>query len=229
MYVYSVLSAVCVCVVIPFILDDRLVDAPAGVTRDEGHTRLLHLPSAVLALISIARRIEPSFSLVNREVELHFQQSRVWINRVWLPRSAEHETCFLPCPSSRLKVWLCEINSAISFRVSLLIIHTQAVSDTCSRDFSRFLQRCVPKCLLQRIFRHKVSTSQGSSSKGYCLFRKADPPNLYVARFPRIFVLKVRDKASCTINLRDIPVCPVVGVCYILAALVKPLSSSIVP
>ena len=133
---------VCVCVVIPFILDDRLVDAPAGVTRDEGHTILLHLPSAVLALISIARRIQPSFSLVNREVDLHFQQSKVWINRVWLPRSAEQETCFLPCPSSRLKVWFCEMNSAISFRVSLLIIHTQAVSGTCSRDFSRFLQRC---------------------------------------------------------------------------------------
>ena len=100
------------------------------------------LCSAVLALILIARRIQPSFSLVSRKVELHFQQSRVWINRVWLPRSTEQETYFLPCPSSRLKVWFCEMNSAISFRVSLLIIHTQAVSGTCSRDFSRFLQRC---------------------------------------------------------------------------------------
>ena len=68
--------------------------APAGVTKEEGHTGLLHLPSAVLAVISIARRIQPSFSLVNRQVELHFQQSRVWINRVWLPRSAKQETCF---------------------------------------------------------------------------------------------------------------------------------------
>ena len=40
----------CVCVIIPFILDVRLVDAPAGVTQ-EGHTGFLHLPSAVLALI----------------------------------------------------------------------------------------------------------------------------------------------------------------------------------
>ena len=33
----------CVCVVIPFILDVRLVDAPAGVTQEEGHTGFLHL------------------------------------------------------------------------------------------------------------------------------------------------------------------------------------------
>ena len=28
----------------------------------------------------------------------HFQQSRVWINPVWFPRSAEQETCFCPLP-----------------------------------------------------------------------------------------------------------------------------------
>ena len=61
---------VCVCFVIPFILDVRLVDAPAGVTQEEGHTGFLHLPSAVLALILIARiRIQPFLSLVDREVE----------------------------------------------------------------------------------------------------------------------------------------------------------------
>ena len=61
---------VCVCVVIPFILDVRLVDVPAGVTQEEDHTGfLIHLPSAVLALIFIARRIQPSLSLVDREIE----------------------------------------------------------------------------------------------------------------------------------------------------------------
>ena len=60
---------VCVCVVIPFILDVGLVDESAGVTQDEGHTGFLHLPSAVLALIFIARRIQPFLSLVEREVE----------------------------------------------------------------------------------------------------------------------------------------------------------------
>ena len=58
-----------VCVVIPFILDVRLVDAPTGVTLEEGHTGFLHLPSAVLALLFIARRFQPSLSVADREVE----------------------------------------------------------------------------------------------------------------------------------------------------------------
>ena len=59
----------CVCVVIPFILDVKLVDAPAGFTQEEDHTGFFHLPSAVLALIFIVRRIQPFFSLVDRGVE----------------------------------------------------------------------------------------------------------------------------------------------------------------
>ena len=43
--------------VLPFILDVRFVGVTAGVTQEEGHTRFLHLPSAVLALIFLARRI----------------------------------------------------------------------------------------------------------------------------------------------------------------------------
>ena len=63
-----------VCVVITFILDVRLVDAPrdqpGSHRRKEGHTGfLIHLPSAVLALIFLARRIQPFLSLVDREVE----------------------------------------------------------------------------------------------------------------------------------------------------------------
>ena len=45
------------CVVIPFILGVRLVDAPAAVTQEEYHTGFFHLPYAVLALIFIAKRI----------------------------------------------------------------------------------------------------------------------------------------------------------------------------
>ena len=60
---------VCVCVVIPFILDVRLVDVPAGATQAEGHTIFLHLASAVLALLFIARRIQSPLSLVDNEVE----------------------------------------------------------------------------------------------------------------------------------------------------------------
>ena len=57
------------CVVIPFILDVRLVDVPAVVTQEQGHTGFLHLPSAVLALIFLARRIQSFLSLVGREVK----------------------------------------------------------------------------------------------------------------------------------------------------------------
>ena len=57
------------CVVIPFILDVTLMVVPAGVTQEEGRTGFLHLPSAVLALFFVARKIQPSLSLVDREVE----------------------------------------------------------------------------------------------------------------------------------------------------------------
>ena len=47
-----------------------MVDAPAGVTQEKGHTGFLHLPSAGLPLTLIATRIQRSFFLVGREVEL---------------------------------------------------------------------------------------------------------------------------------------------------------------
>ena len=62
----------CVCVFSshPFWTSSSL-DVPAGVTQEEGHTGfLIHLPSAVRALIFVARRIQPFLSLVDREVEL---------------------------------------------------------------------------------------------------------------------------------------------------------------
>ena len=62
---------VCVCIVISFILDViRLVDVPAGVTQEEGHKGfLIHLPSAVFALIFLARKIQTFLSVVDREVK----------------------------------------------------------------------------------------------------------------------------------------------------------------
>ena len=57
---------VCVCVCVfsshSFWTSSSL-DVPAGVTQEEGHTGFLHLPSAVLALIFLARRIQPFVSL----------------------------------------------------------------------------------------------------------------------------------------------------------------------
>ena len=46
------------------------LDVPAGVTQEEGHMGfLIHLFSAVRALIFLAKRIQPFLSLVDREVE----------------------------------------------------------------------------------------------------------------------------------------------------------------
>ena len=46
------------------------MDVPAGVTQEELHTGFLHLPSAMLALIFLARKVQPFLSLVDRKVEL---------------------------------------------------------------------------------------------------------------------------------------------------------------
>ena len=64
------ITKTCVCVVFAFILDVRLVDVTAGVTKEKGHTGfLIHLPSAVLASTFLARRVQPSLSFVDREVK----------------------------------------------------------------------------------------------------------------------------------------------------------------
>ena len=55
------------CVIVPFILDVRFVDVPARVTQEKGHTRFLHPPSTVLALIFLAR-IQLFLFLVDRKI-----------------------------------------------------------------------------------------------------------------------------------------------------------------
>ena len=56
------------------------MDVPAGVTQEEGNTGLsIHLLSAVLALIFLARRIQPFLSLVDREVELFLHPLGIFI------------------------------------------------------------------------------------------------------------------------------------------------------
>ena len=71
LYTFKMIVHVRVCVFSshPFWTSSSL-DVPAGVTQEEGHTGfLIHLPSAVRALIFVARRIQPFLSLVDREVE----------------------------------------------------------------------------------------------------------------------------------------------------------------
>ena len=66
------LLLLCVCVFSSHLLcwTSSSLDGPAGVTQEEGHTGfLIHLPSAVRALIFLARRIQPFLSLVDRGVD----------------------------------------------------------------------------------------------------------------------------------------------------------------
>ena len=67
-----ILLSLCVCVFCVFSSHSfwTSMDVPAGVTQEEGNTGFsIHLLSAVLALIFLARRIQPFLSLVDREVE----------------------------------------------------------------------------------------------------------------------------------------------------------------
>ena len=65
------LITMCVCVFSSYSFwTSSSLDVQAGVTQEEGHTGfLIHLLSAVRALIFLARRIQPFLSLVDREVE----------------------------------------------------------------------------------------------------------------------------------------------------------------
>ena len=76
MILVKVCVCVCVFVFFPFILDIKFVGRTSrGQTVEEGHTGfLIHLPSAVRALIFLARTIQPFLSLVDREVEFVYQR-----------------------------------------------------------------------------------------------------------------------------------------------------------
>ena len=55
-----------------------LLDVPAGVTQEEGHTGFLfHLPSAVLALIFLVKRIQSFLSLVDRFIFFSEEKSQL--------------------------------------------------------------------------------------------------------------------------------------------------------
>ena len=67
------------------------MDVPAGVTQEEGHTGFLHLPSAVLALNFLARRIQQFLSLVDRYVEFCVLDNRVSLKAI------DHQTDATRC------------------------------------------------------------------------------------------------------------------------------------
>ena len=66
----NIQCVVCVCFLSSHSLwTSSLLDVPAGVTQEEGHTEfLIHLFSAVRASIFLARRIQSFLSLVDCEV-----------------------------------------------------------------------------------------------------------------------------------------------------------------
>ena len=70
-FLFVILWRVCVCVFSSrSFWTSSSLDVPAGVKQEEGHTGfLIHLLAAVRALTILARRIQPFFSLVDREVE----------------------------------------------------------------------------------------------------------------------------------------------------------------
>ena len=69
-----------------FWTSDLLVDAPAGVTQEEGYTGFLHLPFAVRALIFIASRIQPSLSLVHGDLLTRWDVSSIPANGIFLTK-----------------------------------------------------------------------------------------------------------------------------------------------
>ena len=66
----EILHGVCVCViqcvVIPFILDVRFVDVPAGVTQEEGHTGVFPPPSFCGACLNVSREKDSAVPLPRR-------------------------------------------------------------------------------------------------------------------------------------------------------------------
>ena len=62
-------SVLCVLSSHLFWTSDLWTHKPGSHGRKATHSAFIHLPSAVLALVYIARRIQPSLYLVDREVE----------------------------------------------------------------------------------------------------------------------------------------------------------------
>ena len=101
------------------------LDVPAGVTQEEGHTEfLIHLLSAVRALIFLARRIQPFLSLVDREVEFCVLTILIVLHPLCVC------VCFLPIHSGHQVRWTYQPGS-----------HRRKVA----QDFSStFFLRCMP-------------------------------------------------------------------------------------
>ena len=134
-----------------------------------------------------------------------FSRVPVWINRVWCQScswSAEPGKCFFPCsrlclrifglvrrvrssrPASACSFSTLRLNPVIThWLLSFLSLSATASTYTinCHRVRHEFIRsrNCVPMALLPSVRWHWVSSPQGSSSNGCCLFRFHHGPILY--------------------------------------------------
>ena len=75
---------------------------------------------------------------------------------------------------SRLRIWSLEMGSAVPFRVSLLLLHTQAESGASSQDSSRFSRR---RPFSFTAIRHRISPRFiESSTCASMVFTAESPP-----------------------------------------------------
>ena len=105
----------CVCVVIPFIPDVRPVDAPAGITQEEGHR--ISPPSSCGACFSFSRgkdsaRPFPSSTMKSKAVDKYIQNTRT---------EKKH-------PKTQRDVWYYgTINNVVESHLLMLVGHGRAI------------------------------------------------------------------------------------------------------
>ena len=83
------------CVVIPFILDVRLVDVPAGVTQKQGQTGWISPPFFSGACLNFSREKDSAVPSVSRDQILRHARGQ---GNIIYPCSAYHEQDWQPYP-----------------------------------------------------------------------------------------------------------------------------------
>ena len=80
------------------------MDVPAGVTQEEGNPGFsIHLISAVLALIFLARRIQPFLSLVDRGNV--YLRSKTALTLISMQGHQNHNIFYLRVPDYSVVIW----------------------------------------------------------------------------------------------------------------------------
>ena len=113
------------------------MDVPVGDTQEEDHTGFLHLPFAVLAFIFLARRIQPSLSLVDGEVEFCVTQGPivVWFDGIIIAYYYYLFNYVLYCGEHLVQQWLTlrYPQNMHAGKVPRCALKTPALKDTHSR------------------------------------------------------------------------------------------------